>query len=136
MTLRTEGGGDVIIGIGLDLCPIARAGEMLGNARFMQRVFTQGERDYIASRGAFQAQSAAGIYAAKEAALKALGTGIGPEGTALCQAEVVHARYGVPQLLFHDAALERLHAISARNVHLSITHDGAMAAAVVITEGE
>lgn len=126
----------MIVGLGMDLCPVERGTAMLEKPHFMQRIFTPGERAYIESRGVGAAQSAAGIYAAKEAVLKALGTGIGPEGVSLAQVEVTHGDYGAPQVKLSGAAQERLARIGGTRVHLTITHDGGMAAAAAIAEGE
>ena len=58
-----------ILGVGLDLCDIRRIRRAMENPRFAQRAFTQGERERIAQRGE---QTAAGLFAAKEAVAKAL----------------------------------------------------------------
>lgn len=126
----------MIVGLGMDLCPVERGAAMLEKPHFMQRIFTSDERAYIQSRGAGAAQSTAGMYAAKEAVLKALGTGFGPEGVSLVQVEVTHSDYGAPQVKLSDAAQERLACIGGTRVHLTITHDGGMAAAAAIAEGE
>lgn len=126
----------MIVGLGLDLCPVERGAQMLEKERFLERVFTPVEREYLAARGTLAAQSAAGLYAAKEAVLKALGTGIGPEGTALLQVEVTHGAYGAPQVRLTGTALSRLQSLGGARVHLTITHDGGMAAAAAIAEGE
>jgi holo-[acyl-carrier protein] synthase len=66
----------VIISIGIDIIEVRRVREvLLRTPRFCERVFTQRERDYCDSRGAVAAQHYAARFAAKEAALKALGTG-------------------------------------------------------------
>ena len=64
----------MIRGIGCDLCAIPRMEEILQDGRFLRRYFTADERAYILDR-VQAAQTAAGIFAAKEALLKALGTG-------------------------------------------------------------
>ena len=58
-------------GVGIDLCAIGRMEELLGNVRFLERFFTEEETAYVMARGAAAAQSMAGIFAAKEALLKA-----------------------------------------------------------------
>ena len=65
-------------GLGIDLCGVGRIERELkrGDA-FLRRFFTNSERAYIASRGQMGAQSAAAMFAAKEAFLKAVGAGIG-----------------------------------------------------------
>ena len=126
----------MIVGFGIDFCPVERGEEMLQKPHFMERVFTEDEREYIASRGVGASQSAAGLYAAKEAVLKALGTGIGYEGTGLLQVEIGHSAYGAPQVTLSGAAQERLFRIGGTRVLLTLTHDGGMAAAAAIAEGE
>ena len=65
----------MIIGIGCDLAEVNRIQKALGQAGFAARVFTQREQDYCNSRGVQSAQSYAARFAAKEAFLKAIGTG-------------------------------------------------------------
>lgn len=100
--------------------------------RFLQRFFTEVEADYIRGRGKAAPESAAGCFAAKEAALKALGTGL--HGIALREVEVVHEASGKPVLLLHGRAQAQAEALGAGHYHLSITHTGETAAAVVILE--
>ena len=57
----------MIAGIGIDLCQISRMAENLRNPHFIERFFCEEERDYIRSKNMSAAQSAAGIFAAKEA---------------------------------------------------------------------
>ena len=66
-----------MIGLGLDLCEIARIGTAMEKGEgFLARYFTPEERAYLAQRGKSAAQSAAAMFAAKEAFLKALGVGL------------------------------------------------------------
>ena len=67
----------MILGIGLDIIETARVEKALQNPVFLKKVYTEGEQEYLAKRKG-NAQSAAGIFAAKEAVSKALGTGFGP----------------------------------------------------------
>lgn len=122
----------MLIGIGIDLCEIARMGEMIARAGFLERFFTEEERAYIASRGQAAAQTAAGIYAAKEAALKAMGCGI---ALPLAQVGVTHDESGAPRYALTGRAAEKMAALGGKATHLSITHEGGMAAAVAILEG-
>ena len=75
----------------------------------------------------------AGRWAAKEAAAKALGCGIGQE-CAFNEIEVVDSEIGVPSLVFSGSAARTAAALGARNVRVSITHEREYAAAVVIIE--
>ena len=63
-------------GIGLDICGIARMAQQLDNTHFLQRILTKEEIAYLRGRGASAADTLAGLYAAKEAVVKALGCGI------------------------------------------------------------
>ena len=118
----------MIIGLGLDLCEISRMEKLLGNERFLNRFFTEEEIRYIRTKGQNAAQTMAGIYAAKEALSKALGTGISFE---LKEAGVFHNEAGMPGYRLSGKAEEL-----GRGDHffLSITHDGGTAAAVCIRE--
>ena len=60
-----------IRGLGVDLCEIARMQTILDENRSLRRMFTEAEEAYIRSRGASAAQTMAGLFAAKEAVLKA-----------------------------------------------------------------
>jgi len=125
----------MIIGVGVDLCAIPRMEKAIEKERFTSRVFTVGERAYLSERGAMRAHSAAAMFAAKEAAAKALLTGFS-SGVMPAQIEVIHAQSGAPSLAFHGAALERFKAIGGVRAHLSLSHEGDMAIAYAIVEGE
>src|SRR5690242_10703995 len=73
-------------------------------------------------------------FAAKEAASKALGTGIAG-GVAWTQIEVLQPGGRVPTLRLSGVALERFHAMGATRSHLSISHDGGLGVACVVLEG-
>ena len=60
-------------GIGLDICGIDRMAQQLDNTHFLQRILTKEEIAYLRSRGASAADTLAGLYAAKEAIVKAQG---------------------------------------------------------------
>ncbi|MCL2811178.1 MAG: holo-ACP synthase [Clostridia bacterium] len=122
----------MIRGIGVDLIGIARIEEMLENPNFLARFFTPEEQAYVHGRGAAGTQSAAGIYAAKEAMLKALGTGIAPIG--LQEVGVTHAASGAPQAALGPKAAARLLELGGERMHISITHAEGMAVAVAIIE--
>ncbi|MDR0396843.1 MAG: holo-ACP synthase [Oscillospiraceae bacterium] len=123
----------MIIGLGIDLAPIGAFEDEARRERFAARCFTMGEREYAASRGVAAAQSAAGMFAAKESALKAFSAGIGD--MPLTDIEVLHAPSGAPSLALHGEAARRAGALNVSRALLSITHQGDYAAAVVILEG-
>ena len=121
-------------GLGIDLCEVGRIERELkrGDA-FLRRFFTNSERAYIASRGQMGAQSAAAMFAAKEAFLKAVGTGIGG-GIALDEIAVAHLPGGAPGYRLTGAGQARLGELGAERAFLSLTHEAGMAAAVCVIE--
>lgn len=123
----------MIVGLGLDLCDGARVRRALArHPRMIGRVFTEPEAALCGSRKD-PAPCFAARFAAKEAALKALGTGWSG-GIGWRDVEVVRLPEGGPGLAFHGKALERLGAMGATRAHLTLTHEGDFAAAVVLLE--
>jgi len=122
----------LIRGIGVDLIGVERIKVMLEGPGFLARFFTPEEQAHVRARGAAGAQSAAGIYAAKEAMLKALGTGIAPVG--LPEVGVTHTPAGAPQAALGPKAEARMRELGAERVHISITHSEGMAVAVAVIE--
>lgn len=122
----------MIAGVGIDLCEVGRMERLLEDGRFLRRYFSAEEQAYISGKGKGAAQTMAGIYAAKEALCKALGTGItGGELSSIC---VVHDKHGAPgySLSGEYARLAEDRRIST--FFLSITHEEGMAAAVCVAE--
>lgn len=124
----------MIRGIGLDICSVERMAGLLADTRFLARYFDETEQAYITSRSPAAAASMAACFAAKEAFVKALGTGF--DGVATHDVVIEHMPSGQPRYLLRHTAQQRMLAMGARHAHLSITHDGDMAAAVCILEGE
>lgn len=123
----------MIIGLGLDLCGITRMRPHVEDGRFMERFFTVDERAYILSRGKAAADSLAACFAAKEAMAKALGCGI--NGLSLDEIEVLHYENGAPYYRLSGRAMALAQQKGVSRMHLSITHEGEMAAAVALLEG-
>lgn len=125
-----------IIGHGIDMVETARIAEMLKDhgVRFLDRCFTQGERDYVAANPARQAEHLAGRFAAKEAILKVLGTGWS-NGIAWTEAEVVREASGRPTVRLHGRCAQVAAGLGITQWHLSITHTGAYAMASAIGMG-
>jgi holo-[acyl-carrier protein] synthase len=125
----------MIIGIGVDIVEIRRVEEVLTRRgdRFLARVFTSAEVTYCQSLGSPWASYAA-RFAAKEAMMKALGTGW-TGGIAFREIEVVRADGGVPSIRLYATALSRFEAIGATRVHLSLSHSREFAIAQVLLEG-
>ena len=121
----------MIIGVGFDLVEIARIGRLIEDARFLSKVYTPGEREYIKKQGKAGAQSAAAMFAAKEAFSKALGTGF--RGFSLRSVSVEHNEYGAPYLSLSDEAANAAEKLRAAFL-LTITHTDTTAGAVVIAQ--
>ena len=124
-----------IVGIGLDLVEVARvrASVRRTGERFAQRVFTPDEIAYCAGR-ARKFEHLAARFAAKEATLKALGTGI-TGWTSMQEVEVVHNAAGRPEIRLRGGVLRRARSLGVTAAHLSISHTEGVAAAVVVLEG-
>ena len=122
-----------IISVGTDLCAISRMEKSIERQHFYERVFFERERAYLEKKEKARAQSAAAMFAAKEAVAKALGTGF-VKGIMPWTIEVTHNEAGAPGIVLPGDALERLHAIGGAKVMLSLSHEGdlAMAFAVVV----
>jgi holo-[acyl-carrier protein] synthase len=124
-----------ILGIGIDLVELERLAGVLGRhgERFLHRICRPGE---VAHRGAAEAlvQHVGGLFAAKEAVLKALGTGWGA-GAWFRDVEITRDPRAAPMVRLHDGALRRAQALGVTRVHVSITHERTHAAAVAVLEG-
>lgn len=122
----------MIIGVGLDLVPIARVAGMLERhgGRALARLFSPTEQADCAGR-AEPAQHYAARFSAKEAVLKALGA---PPGLRWVEMEVRTAEGGRPVLHLSGAAAAAAAARGVDATHVSLTHAGGMAAAVVVLE--
>jgi len=124
----------MIIAIGIDIIEIARVEEVFSRQgeRFRKRVFTEAEVDYC-ERRASRLSSYAVRFAAKEAAMKALGTGWSG-GVRWRDIEILRGNKGAPALHLYGRALERLREIGARRAHVSLTHSREIAMAQVVLE--
>jgi holo-[acyl-carrier protein] synthase len=123
-----------IIGLGTDATDIPRIAATISRYgdRFLQRVFTPGEIAYC-QRRRVPAIHFAGRFSAKEAAMKALGTGH-TQGVIWRGIEVVR-HGGPPQLRFHGGAARRFAALGATGALVTITHSEALAFAQVLLLG-
>jgi holo-[acyl-carrier protein] synthase len=120
-----------IVAIGIDATDIPRIESSIARhgLRFLHRIFTEGERAYC-DRRRRPAVHYATRFAAKEAGMKALGTGHS-QGVLWRDLEVVRVS-GPPELRFHGAALAHLHRLGADRSLLTLTHSDALAIAQVL----
>ena len=123
-----------LLGVGVDLCGIARIERAIEKEHFYERVFTPEERAYLNQRGKGRAQSAAAMFAAKEAVAKALGTGFSG-GVMPWNISVVHDEKGAPGAELTGAAKERLEQIGGADVRISLSHEGDSAIAFAVIGG-
>lgn len=125
----------MVIGLGIDLVELSRiraAVERFGR-RFAAKVCTEAEFEVLDSRRDPVPYLAA-LFASKEAAVKALGTGF-RQGIHLHSVEIRHLPSGQPELFLLGRAAERAASLGVERAHVSMTHERGMAAAVVVLEG-
>ena len=125
----------MIVGLGMDLADLDRIARSLDRfgLRFAGRVLTPAELALMPGQPQTRAAYVAARFAAKEAALKALGTGMA-QGVSLRDAEVGRLPSGQPVLTLLNKAAERARGMGVRRVLISLTHSRTSAGAVVILE--
>lgn len=115
----------MVVGVGVDMVDITRFEKQLAKAPgLLERLFTAAERD-----GSMQ--SVAGRFAAKEALIKALS---GSDGLSWQEVEITKNSAGKPEILTTGATAKALVDAGVSKLHLSISHDGGMAIAMVVAE--
>lgn len=124
----------MILGMGTDLMEIARIRRSIQSYgdRFLNRIYTTSEQAYCAAKGNV-AESFAARFAAKEAAMKAIGTGM-QGGVTWKDFEVTNEPSGRPTLRLRGAALRYADSMGVKRISISLTHSRELAFAVVILE--
>jgi holo-[acyl-carrier protein] synthase len=125
----------VIVGTGIDLCEVERIRKAIDaphGARLVERVYTVGEIAY-ARRKSSPYERFAARFAAKEAGMKALGTGW-QGGVSWQDLETVNQASGKPELVLHGRAAEVARTLGVRHISLTMTHTSGQAMAMVILE--
>ncbi len=122
----------MIVGLGIDLVEIERIRNSLDRFgdRLLQKVLCPEEIERLSSDPAHQV---AALFAGKEAAVKALGTGF-RLGVTMHDIRILHLPSGKPEIHFSGRALEVSRELGAERAHISLTHERGNAAAVVILE--
>ncbi len=116
----------MIVGVGIDVVQVVRLERALARTPTLAgRLFTDAERDLS------RVESLAARFAAKEAVAKALGA---PGGLRWRDAEVVTDDTGRPRLQLHGGVAQEAEAQGIATWHLSLSHDGGVATAVVVAE--
>ena len=121
-----------MLATGVDIIEISRIRRVLDrySQRFLDRVFTPAEIEYCRGR----APNLAARFAAKEATMKALGTGV--LGVGWKDIEVVRAKSGAPGIKLHGRADQRAQRLGVRETSLSISHSNEYAVAFVVMQRE
>ncbi len=119
----------MILGVGIDLCKISRIARSIENRAFVEKVFSPEEKAY-ADAGRNPSMHYASSFAAKEAFAKAGGWGLSAVGL---RSVSVSRKNGAPELILDERA-RRLLPEGTIRVHLSLSHEGDMAIAIVILE--
>lgn len=127
----------MILGVGIDLCDGRRikASQDRFGARFLDRIYTQAEKDHALS-AARPHLSLAKRFAAKEAVAKALGTGV--RGFFFTDIEIISDTLGKPHVLLHGGAVEALRRIlpdgATGHIHVSMSDEDPYATAYALIE--
>ena len=120
----------MILGVGTDLCQIDRIARAMENPRFCERIYTFAERARLENLCPERMhERAAGMFAAKEAVAKALGTGF--VGFGFSDIEILSDEKGKPVVHLHRKAAELA---GSASIYLSISHDNGMALAFAVIE--
>ena len=122
----------MIIGTGLDLIEVGRVKKAMKTQRFFTKNFSVREIELFKSRKD-NAEVVAGNFAAKEAVLKCLGSGI--FDIPLIDIEVLRLESGQPYIELNGKAKQTADEMGVKKIHISITHIAEHAAAQAISEG-
>ncbi len=120
------------VGVGIDLVRVSRVAASLAQfgERFLRRVFTEAEIAYATSSPGLTAERLAARFAAKEAAIKALG--LADQGVGWRQIEVQRLPSGSCRLVLHGAAHAAAADAGVSELAVSLSHEGDYATAVVL----
>ena len=122
------------VGIGIDIIEVKRIGKLItGSSRFRQRIYTQNEVSYCEAKKN-KDQNYAARFAAKEAFLKALGTGW-RKGVAFREIEVVNDEHGRPEIVLYGETKKIAEKKLIKSIQVSVSHIKELAVAVVVVEG-
>ena len=122
----------MIIGLGIDLVEIEKISASLESETYLHKVFTDAEIEECRSM-ANAAERFAGKFAAKEACMKAVGSGI-RQGAWFTQIEILNEESGKPYIRLSGEMEKIVNGLGNVSIHISVTHTKHSAAAVVIVE--
>ena len=124
----------MILGIGCDIIELSRVARAVAQEGFCQRVYTEAEIAYCQGRGVQAVASFAARFAAKEAVLKALGTGL--RGGSLQEIEILVDELGKPMVRLSGYFQQLAQSRGVVNIQLSLSHSRENAMANVVMEGK
>jgi len=121
----------MIIGVGVDIVQVDRIAKNIEKQRFIDKIYTDGEKEFLAKKF-FSSQTAAGLFAAKEAVSKSLGTGI--LGFSITDIEIIKDEFNKPEILLHNNALKIAENKGIDKINISISHEKDYAIAFAVAE--
>ena len=121
----------MIKGTGIDITEVERIKKNMGNIRFLEKIYSNRELEYLKTRK-FNPQTAAGMFAAKEAVAKCLGTGFSNFGP--CHIEILKDENDKPYVFLLSNALKRAEELNIKNIYISISHTQEYAVAHCVAE--
>lgn len=124
----------MILGMGIDIIEIDRVRNAIVNKRFLERVFSREEIAYCEARGAQKTASFAARFAAKEAVLKAFGTGL--RGGLLTEISILPDALGAPKVHLSGFYAEMAAQKGIQRICISLSHAKLYAVAQALFEGE
>lgn len=121
----------MIWGVGIDIVEVDRIRKNIESDRFLEKILTKNEIHYLKSRN-LRVEYVAGRFAAKEAVVKALGTGF--RGFSITDIEIVNEKEGKPIVILSNKAEETARTLGEYKIHLSISHEKSYAVAYAVME--
>lgn len=128
---------EVVKGVGTDVCDVERIERTLANRgdRFLDRTYTDGERNYCSEKPR-PAVHYAGRFAVKEAVMKCLGHGLGQEGVAFRDIEVLREETGAVSVAVHGEVRAVADRLGVSRFEISMSHTDAIAVAFAVAIGQ
>lgn len=123
----------MIVGVGTDIIEIKRIRKAIEKERFINRYFTEREINQFKERN-FSPQTVAGVFSAKEAIVKAMGTGF--SGFSPADIEVLKDESGKPYANIYNNAKSICDKKGIKNIHISISHCKEYAQGFAVAEGD
>lgn len=121
----------MIIGVGVDIVQVDRIAKNIENQKFLDKIYTVSEKEYLEKKN-YSNQTAAGLFAAKEAVSKSLGTGI--LGFNITDIEIIKDEFDKPEIILHNNALNISKDKGIDKINISISHEKDYAIAFAVAE--